>query len=182
MTAVLLSRLSSDLFPWGDSGKYKLEELPELPEIEAVLAEVGTLARLYKQRLTSHPSEFVKMAAQKDDIVWKSLFDLEVHSRVGYKAPIIAFIPCLVLVCKLSLDCFVHAQDLYTVWPVTLLRSAPKISPSVKLAVVCWELRLKDTRRLSCRHSQLIACLHSQLQKHAESLALLISTSFVIGI
>jgi len=81
-----LSRLSSDLCPWGDSGKYKLEELPDLPEIEAVLAEVGTLARLYKQRLTSHPSEFVKMAAQKDDIVWKSLFDLEVHSRVGYAA------------------------------------------------------------------------------------------------
>lgn len=80
--SIRLFRLSSDLFPWGDSGKYKLEELPDLPEIEAVLAEVGTLARLYKQRLTSHPSEFVKMAAQKDDIVWKSLFDLEVHSRV----------------------------------------------------------------------------------------------------
>lgn len=78
-----LCRLSSDLFPWGDSGKYKLEELPDLPEIAQALAEVGTLARLYQQRLTAHPSEFVKMAAQKEDIVWKSIFDLEVHARVG---------------------------------------------------------------------------------------------------
>ena len=44
---------------------------------------MGTLARLYQQRLTAHPSEFVKMAAQKEDIVWKSIFDLEVHARVG---------------------------------------------------------------------------------------------------
>ena len=78
-----LYRLSSDLFPWGDSGKYKLEELPDLPEIAQALAEVGALARLYQQRLTAHPSEFVKMAAQKEDIVWKSIFDLEVHARVG---------------------------------------------------------------------------------------------------
>ena len=77
-----LCRLSSDLFPWGDSGKYKLEELPDLPEIEVVLAEVGALARLYKQRITSHPSEFVKMAAQKEDIVFKSIWDLELHSKV----------------------------------------------------------------------------------------------------
>ena len=75
--------MSSDLFPWGDSGKYKLEELPDLPEIKTVLAEVGLLARLYKQRLTSHPSEFVKMAAQKEDIVFKSIWDLELHSKVG---------------------------------------------------------------------------------------------------
>lgn len=85
-----------------------------MPEIEAVLAEVGTLARLYKQRLTSHPSEFVKMAAQKDDIVWKSLFDLEVHSRVGYEASNRCFhtLCCACLQAELGLLCacpgFVH--------------------------------------------------------------------------
>ncbi len=78
----VLSRLSSDLFPWGDSGKYKLEELPDLPEIATCLAEVGALARLYNQRLTSHPSELVKMAALKEDVLFKSIFDLEVHSKV----------------------------------------------------------------------------------------------------
>lgn len=79
----MFTRLSSDLFPWGDSGKYKLEELPDLPEIAVALAEVGTLARLYQQRLTSHPSAFVKLAAQKEDIVYKSIWDLELHSKVS---------------------------------------------------------------------------------------------------
>ncbi len=148
-----MSRLSSDLFPWGDSGKYKLEELPDLPEIEAVLAEVGTLARLYKQRLTSHPSEFVKMAAQKDDIVWKSLFDLEVHSRVGYDASSCCFrtLSCACLQAELGLFCacseFVHCVGLSPC--LDLLRSAPKTLPSLKLAAVSWVLRLKRTRHQS---------------------------------
>jgi len=88
-----------------------------LPEIEAVLAEVGTLARLYKQRLTSHPSEFVKMAAQKDDIVWKSLFDLEVHSRVDYDAFSCCFhsLSCACLQAELGLFCACSAFTLYTV-------------------------------------------------------------------
>ena len=95
-----MCRLSSDLFPWGDSGKYKLEELPDLPEIVTVLAEVGALARLYKQRLTSHPSEFVKMAAQKEDIVTKSIWDLELHSKAS-QDPQVAFLSVLpaLLVC-----------------------------------------------------------------------------------
>ena len=33
--------------------------LEDLPQINKVLAEVGTLARLYKQRLTFHSSEFL---------------------------------------------------------------------------------------------------------------------------
>lgn len=76
--------MSSDLFPWGDSGKYKLEELPDLPEIAVALAEVGALARLYQQRLTSHPSAFVKLAAQKEDIVCKSIWDLELHAKASW--------------------------------------------------------------------------------------------------
>ncbi len=153
MTAVLLSRLSSDLFPWGDTGKYKLEELPELPEIEAVLAEVGTLARLYKQRLTSHPSEFVKMAAQKDDIVWKSLFDLEVHSRVCHAACSCCFrtLSCACLQAEFGAFCacseFVHCVGLSP--RLDLLRSAPKTLPSLKLAAVRWVLRPKRTRHQS---------------------------------
>ena len=89
-----MCRLSSDLFPWGDSGKYKLEELPDLPEIVTVLAEVGALARLYKQRLTAHPSEFVKMAAQKEDIVSRSIWDLELHSKAS-QDPQVAFLSVL---------------------------------------------------------------------------------------
>ncbi len=98
-----------------------------MPEIEAVLAEVGTLARLYKQRLTSHPSEFVKMAAQKDDIVWKSLFDLEVHSRVGHDAFSCCFhsLSCACLQAERGLYCACSEFTLFPVRNVTLLRVAP---------------------------------------------------------
>lgn len=58
--------------------KCKLKESLNLPEIQ-VLAEVGTLASLYKQCLACHPSHFVRMAVQKDDIVWKVLDDVQVH-------------------------------------------------------------------------------------------------------
>ena len=60
-------RLSSDIFPWGDSGRYKVQDLPQFDDIKVALAEAGVLARLYDMRLTSHPSEFVKMAAPRSE-------------------------------------------------------------------------------------------------------------------
>lgn len=71
------------MFPWGDSGKYQLEELPDLAEIKEVLAEVGQLARLYQQRLTAHPSEFCKMATPKEEVLEKSILALEVHAKAS---------------------------------------------------------------------------------------------------
>eukprot|EP00891_Asterochloris_glomerata_P009145 jgi/Astpho2/9145/e_gw1.00135.16.1_t len=86
---ILTCRLSSDIFPWGDSGKYKVQDLPQFDNIKVALAEAGTLARLYDMRLTSHPSEFVKMAAPRPEIVESSIRDLELHSMtfdlLGYE-------------------------------------------------------------------------------------------------
>ena len=73
-----LSRLRIDLCPWTESGKYKLGHLLELLEIEAVMALVGRLVWLYKHHLTLHPSQFVSMAAHKDDTVGKDLCALQV--------------------------------------------------------------------------------------------------------
>lgn len=87
---LILCRLSSDLFPWADSGKYRLEELPDLPEIKEALAEVGQLARLYKQRLTAHPSAFCKMAALREEVLEKSIVDLEVHAKVSRRRVVCA--------------------------------------------------------------------------------------------
>ncbi len=92
------TRLRSNLCPWRESSKYKLGDLPDLPEIEAVLALAGTLAWLYKQHLTLHPSEFVRMAAQKDDIVGKSLCGLQVHARIGHDGSSCRF-ACPVFLC-----------------------------------------------------------------------------------
>lgn len=44
-------------------------------------------ARMYDQRLTFHPSHFVKLASPDDDYVGVSIAELELHSQVhaGFK-------------------------------------------------------------------------------------------------
>lgn len=90
--------LRSDLCRWRDSLKNKLRSLPDLPEIKAVMAMVGTLAWPYKHHSTLHPSEFVRMAAQKDDIVENSLCDLQACSRIDHDSSDYRF-ACPVLMC-----------------------------------------------------------------------------------
>lgn len=43
---------------------------------------------MYDQRLTFHPSHFVKLASLDDDYVAVSLGELELHSQVGQIAAI----------------------------------------------------------------------------------------------
>lgn len=80
-------RMTSTFFPWCTA--YDLEELPDFPAIAEELAFAGKLARAYRQRLTFHPSHFVKVAAPKEPLVQKSLKELEVHSQtldlMGFK-------------------------------------------------------------------------------------------------
>ena len=73
-------RLTSNFFPW--ASKYKLSELPDFPEIAHILGQAGELSRRYGQRLTAHPNEFVKLAAERPQLVEESLMDLEVHAQV----------------------------------------------------------------------------------------------------
>ncbi|GFH28464.1 uncharacterized protein HaLaN_26960, partial [Haematococcus lacustris] len=61
---IQLFRLSSGIFPW--MTKYKLEDLPDFPAIKQALFEAGEAARAVGQRLTFHPSEFCKIAADDD--------------------------------------------------------------------------------------------------------------------
>ena len=74
-------RLSSEIFPW--CTEYEVEQLKDFDAIADELAFAGKLARAYDQRLTFHPSHFVKLAAETDDLLTKSIKELEVHSRVG---------------------------------------------------------------------------------------------------
>ncbi len=76
----LFCRLSSNFFPWG--GKYKLEDLPTYDGIKEALARAGAVARATGQRVTAHPSEFVKLAAPRPELVEESLADLELHGSV----------------------------------------------------------------------------------------------------
>jgi UV DNA damage endonuclease len=74
-------RLSSEFFPWGNV-HYRVCELPDYEAIKAALAAAGEYARETGQRLTTHPSEFTKLAATSEEIVEKTLADLELHSEV----------------------------------------------------------------------------------------------------
>lgn len=73
-------RLGSGIFPW--ASQYNLTDLPDYEEIASTLAEAGKLAFLYKQRITSHPDHFVKLASAKPTVVENSIKDLELHSTI----------------------------------------------------------------------------------------------------
>ncbi|KAK9810874.1 hypothetical protein WJX73_004514 [Symbiochloris irregularis] len=73
-------RMSSNVFPWAT--EYKLRELPNFDLIAEKLAFAGKLARAYDQRLTFHPSHFVKLAAAEPKLLAKSIHELEVHSEM----------------------------------------------------------------------------------------------------
>jgi len=75
-----LYRMTSKLFPW--AGHYELEELPEYELICAALSAAGEVARAADQRITNHPSHFIKLASSNENIIDSSIKDLEIQSRV----------------------------------------------------------------------------------------------------
>lgn len=70
-----LFRMSSDLFPW--ASEYRLHQLPDFPEIRAILEEIG--ARPI--RLTFHPGPFNHLAGQGKTLD-NTVTDLEYQSDV----------------------------------------------------------------------------------------------------
>ena len=73
-------RMSSKIFPW--CTEWELDQLPQAKEIAETLAFAGQLARAYDQRLTFHPSHFVKLGCEDGPLLDRSLKELEVHSLV----------------------------------------------------------------------------------------------------
>ncbi len=80
MSLCLACRLSSGIFPW--CTEYEVEDLPDYEAIVNNLAFAGELARAYDQRLTFHPSHFIKLGTDDEELVKKSIKELEVHSTV----------------------------------------------------------------------------------------------------
>ena len=64
---------------------------PQINKIREALGFAGALARAYDQRLTFHPSHFVKLASPDPELVAKSVAELEGHSTIldwmGYATP-----------------------------------------------------------------------------------------------
>ena len=77
---IYLYRMTSKLFPW--CSHYELEQLPDYGLIVDALAAAGELARAAGQRITNHPSHFVKLAATREHILDASIKDVEVQSKI----------------------------------------------------------------------------------------------------
>lgn len=73
-------RMSSDMFPW--MSEYNLCDLPDYDKICNILSGVGKLADKYDQRLTFHPGPFNILASPKQDVVDKTVVELNKHSEI----------------------------------------------------------------------------------------------------
>lgn len=73
-------RLSSDLFPW--SSEYNLKDLPDYEEICWRLDEAGEFAGLNGHRITTHPGPFNVLGSPRQEVVEKTIKELETHSEV----------------------------------------------------------------------------------------------------
>lgn len=73
-------RLSSDLFPW--ASEYNLSDLPDFDDICLALQEAGDFAHDYGHRITTHPGPFNVLGSPKDDVVEKTIKELNTHSEI----------------------------------------------------------------------------------------------------
>ena len=73
-------RMSSEIFPW--MSEYNFSDLPDYKKICTLLLGAGTLAKKYRQRLTFHPGPFNVLASPNDNVVKKTIIDLNKHSQI----------------------------------------------------------------------------------------------------
>jgi UV DNA damage endonuclease len=73
-------RMSSDMFPW--MSEYNFSDLPDYDKICNILRGVGTLASNYGQRLSFHPGPFNVLASPTDDVVQRTIVELNRHSQI----------------------------------------------------------------------------------------------------
>lgn len=91
---ILVYRMSSDIFPW--MSEYHLSDLPDFYEIAKVASKVGTFVSQHGMRISFHPGQFDVLASPNEEVVSKTIWDLDQHSNImnlmglpnDYRAPI----------------------------------------------------------------------------------------------
>ena len=76
---IKLFRLSSQIFPSSDD--YKLSDLKDYDEICELMLEIGEIATNANQRLTMHPGPYNCLASPNQNVVEKTIRELNVHSE-----------------------------------------------------------------------------------------------------
>ena len=73
-------RMSSDMFPW--MSEYEFTDLPDYEKIKNLLSGLGVLTNKYNQRLTFHPGPFNVLCSPNEDVVKRTINDLNKHSQI----------------------------------------------------------------------------------------------------
>ena len=73
-------RVSSDIFPW--ASEYDLETLPQIHLIRIVLQRIGKFIQENNVRITCHPGPFNVLGSPTDDVVRRTIIDLELHGKI----------------------------------------------------------------------------------------------------
>ena len=135
------------MFPW--CTEYELEDLPDFAAIAEELAWAGRLARAYDQRLTFHPSHFVKLAAEGGELLGRSMKELEVHSRVR---------PLLCLL-QTALSTVIAVIMRFAISSYACLFISDSSHLCAQLGATCWCCRLRCRATCRCRMLRLTSGL-----------------------
>lgn len=78
-------RINSEFYPAVTHPrlKYKLQDLPSAKTIEKALKNCAHEAKTLGVRLSFHPDQFVVLSSEREDVVEKSLADLEYHTALA---------------------------------------------------------------------------------------------------
>jgi len=77
---ITLYRMSSDMFPW--SSEYVFDDLPYITKIKNILSGLGKIVKEYNHRLGFHPGPFNVLASPNQEVVRKTISELNKHSEI----------------------------------------------------------------------------------------------------
>lgn len=77
---IFFYRMSSDIIPW--ASEFKLTDMPDYAEIADWLGKIGKYATENQQRLSFHPGPYNVLSSPNEDVVKKTIKDLENHSEI----------------------------------------------------------------------------------------------------
>jgi UV DNA damage endonuclease len=73
-------RMSSNIFPWFTH--YEFNDLPKYDIIRKLMKTAGDLVRKYGHKVSFHPGPFNCLASPTPEVVEKTIYELEQHSRI----------------------------------------------------------------------------------------------------
>jgi UV DNA damage endonuclease len=73
-------RMSSDMFPWFTH--YQFKDLPNYNKILSILQEIGNYVKENELRVGFHPGPFCIISSEREDVVHRSIDELNKHSQM----------------------------------------------------------------------------------------------------